>query len=272
MTAVAPFSVQPCPTSAGNTCLAASLPAFWPDLTLLIHAPTDGYNRSPNFVSDGKRTAEEREGEEDTPPAGNHDGRVIGLAGDDRGSQSESPRALAGAGDDSYAGYDPGMAGCTTEPSTCHIPGVPWMGRPPPASPSYLRAPAHPYTASRGYERDEEEYAASFTSEAQSWTDLATGGAEPGPGLATATESAVDPNPATELAQATDPAAEPPTADPEPEQPHTPSIGSRIVGRVERLAGKVLRDSDIQARGKRHMVRVDLVASVLAQRSNSERC
>ncbi|KAF8550936.1 hypothetical protein OG21DRAFT_1487391 [Imleria badia] len=249
-------------------------------ITLPTHPPTENYYRSANFVSDSERTVEERDVEEDTLLAGDHGGRGIGLAGGYPGSQPS--RAMTGAGDDSYAGYDPGMAGCTTEPSTCHIPGLPWMGSPPPESPSHLRAPAHVHTASRGYERDEDEYAESITSETKSSTHRAGGVAESGPGAVPvpvpaaelATETATEPVPAA------DPATEPPTAEPapaqepEPEQPHPPSIGSRLVGRVERLAGKVLRDPDIQARGKLHMVRpqsLGLVSVVLTLRIDSER-
>lgn len=183
--------------------------------------------------------------------AGDHGGRGTGLAGGYSGHQSsrQPPSTvpdleLAGAGDDPYAGYDPGMAGCTAEVSTCHIPGILWMGASPPESPTHPRPHAHVRAVSRGYERDEDEYAASFTSQTGSTEGL--GVTEPG--------SSQTP------AQGTVPGAEPTSSTDAPPAPaaeyaHPPPFGTRLVGRVERLAGKVLRDPEIQARGKRHMVR-----------------
>ena len=210
--------------------------------------------------------------EDDALLPGNHGGRGIGLAGGYPGSQSPpEPRlslpaafvALPGAGDDPYAGYDPGMAGCTIEQSTCHIPGLPWMG----VSPSQAQAQAQaqsqsnaPHVAlpgtSRGYERDADEYAdvlASRPRSSSSSVALGTRVADPVPVPVRAGPNS-DPF--------ADPDPDPPTGNPGPERPNPrphPSVGTRLVGRVQRLAGKVLRDPDIEARGKRHMVRLSVV-------------
>lgn len=119
-----------------------------------------------------------------------------------------APLPDEGEGDD-YAAYDPGMAGCTTEPSTCHIPGMPRMGpehldrhRSSSPSPSPSRARNRPIKVwvSRGYERDGEEYETEPLSSSSSLSP--TGGASASAG----------------------------GADPDRLQTTKPPIGTRIVG------------------------------------------
>jgi hypothetical protein len=117
---------------------------------------------------------------------------------------------------------------------------------------------------SRGYERDADEYAdvlASRSHSSASSVALGTRVVDPGPGPGPGPEPepvvrAADPNPNPNPNPFADPGPDPPAGSPDHPNPHPhPSIRTRLVGRVERLAGKVLRDSDIEARGKRHMVR-----------------
>ncbi|KAH0829174.1 hypothetical protein J3R83DRAFT_2703 [Lanmaoa asiatica] len=231
----------------------------------LVHVDgRDSYYRSANFVSDGEHERRHERGveEEDELLPGDFGGRGIGLAGGYSRPSSRPPAPasesepkptsepasepapmpmpapisdpapddadpLLGAGDDPYAAYDPGMAGCAVEQSTCHIPGVPWMGQEPP-SPDHARAhsPGHGHVTSqisRGYERDEEEY--EFETPCSASQESPSEGPDPGTPSSGANGHL-----------------------------HTkPPIGTRIVGRVERLAGKVFRDPEIEARGKRHI-------------------
>ncbi|KAI9459989.1 hypothetical protein HD554DRAFT_1603499 [Boletus coccyginus] len=215
-----------------------------------------------NVVAVGRVDSEEDQ--DRLLPGDDDDGLGVGLAGGYPGSQSPPPApaptatataaaaadvhpntpnpypapapvpapALAGAGDDLYAGYDPGMAGCTAEQGTCHIPGVPHVGAEHALAHHHHHAPGDAHGHARGYERDADEYAEG-TSESPSRPSS--------PALDTAA-SPGDPN--------TNPGGS--TTRPE----RRPSVGTRLVGRVERLAGKVLRDPHIEARGKRHMTSV----------------
>ena len=113
--------------------------------------PTDDHPcyRDANVVSDSEHSTEEHKGEDEFP----------------------APVLFNGAGDDPYAAYDPGMAGCATEPIACHIPGILWIGTgttgaetlPDPGFSSSSHAPrdGHGHQTqwvSHGYERDAEEY------------------------------------------------------------------------------------------------------------------
>ena len=264
-----------------------SLPALYANTQSL--STTDDYHRSANFVSDsgGDTQVHSKQGDDDddTLLAGNHDGRGTDLAG---GYPSAPEPDLGGAGDDSYAGYDPGMAGCSTGLSACHIPGVPYMGvSESPPEESLVRPRVYVPTTSRGYERDEDEYyAASFRSDGGGEDVMSeSGSGSRAPAQAAPAHTvpvAVDPakvplpdsNPNTltpaDANPVPVPVASPPTPNPNPNpnpaadavsdpQPAVardrPPLGTRIVGRVERLAGKVLHDPAIEARGKRHMVR-----------------
>ncbi|KAF8141246.1 hypothetical protein EV363DRAFT_1443235 [Boletus edulis] len=217
----------------------------------------DDYYQSANLISDSERGAEEpiKEGKDQgTPLAGDHGGRGELAEGySSRQPPTTAPDAeLVGAGDDPYGGYDPGMAGCTMEQNTCHIPGLPWMGIAP-LSPAQTRPHPHARTESRGYERDEDEYAGSFAS--STTPELKSSVPQP-------LDPARVPLPDTDASTETSPvpalgASAPvqPDTDTAAESggPHPPSIGTRLVGRVERLAGKVFRDPSMEARGKRHM-------------------
>jgi len=236
-------------------------------LTYTLTSRADDYYQSANFVADSLGLGEQREeqrgvdDDEDMLLPGDYGGQGVGLAGGYPGSQLPPPTAaaaradahphinapnpypapapapaLAGAGDDLYAGYDPGMAGCTIEQGTCHIPGVPHVGAE--HAHAHAFAHTHAHVHARGYERDADEYtegtsvSASPSSSSSSAPDTRASVAAPAP---------AGPN-TNSGGSATRPE-------------RRPSIGTRLVGRVERLAGKVLRDPDIEARGKRHMVR-----------------
>ena len=143
------------------------------------------------------------------------------------------------AGDDAYAAYDPGMAGCAIDMHTCAIAGMPHMGceqRSVAPAPAPARAPQGPWI-SRGYERDAEEYAdPSPPAPGAAPSAPSAGATAPGsPGGGTEATTGTGPEPGTGTGSGT-PAR--PSQDLHPRQPgqadqqHPPKppMGTRIVG------------------------------------------
>ncbi|KAG6381925.1 hypothetical protein JVT61DRAFT_547 [Boletus reticuloceps] len=211
----------------------------------------DDYHQSANFISDSERGAEKpiKEGkDEGTPLAGDHGGELAEGYSSRQPPTTAPDAELAGAGDDPYGGLTVDGYRST---QLC------------PSPPAPACAHGKPRVRTR---RD--EYAGSFASttpEPKSSVVPASGSTS-GPTAATVAAAAIHPArvplPDTEASTETSPvpalgvpAPVQSDTDPaaEPGGPHSPSIGTRLVGRVERIAGKVFRDSSMEARGKRHM-------------------
>ncbi|KIJ64612.1 hypothetical protein HYDPIDRAFT_40347 [Hydnomerulius pinastri MD-312] len=145
-------------------------------------------------------------------------GRQFGQQGQQSGSFGQGQQGQQGS-DDNYGGYDPGMAGCGNSGDTqdYNIPGAGRMGGDKYDTSGGGGGGGGDYcgafgqggrtTGSRGYERDNDEYA-----------DPSSGGTGALSGAGG--------------------------------QGGKPSAGSKMMGGVEKLAGKLTRDSNLETKGE----------------------
>ncbi|KAF9240209.1 hypothetical protein BU15DRAFT_74126 [Melanogaster broomeanus] len=160
------------------------------------------YNESANYY-EGRENPRPQGTDDDSALSGAHGGSGYGQAGGYRGSQQR--QQVQQGYDDTYGGYDPGMAGCGSDDTqACSIPGAGRIGGERYESTYYDRSGSLGTGAgarSRGYERDADEYDP---------TDISRG--------------------------------------------RGPSVSDRVKGGMEKMAGRAIRDPNLEARGEQRQV------------------
>ncbi|KIK96442.1 hypothetical protein PAXRUDRAFT_308036 [Paxillus rubicundulus Ve08.2h10] len=162
------------------------------------------YNESVNYDTPGN--VRSQAAGDDSSLSGAHGGSGYGQAGGYSSSHGHQQGKQSVA--DDYAGYDPGMAGCGSDDTQdCSVPGAGHLGgeRYVPTYPGQSGSLGPGATSySRGYERDNDEYDPSST------TDNPTTGTQGG----------------------------------------KPSLGEKVKGGMEKMAGKVVRDPHLEVKGE----------------------